>query len=102
MRPVDTSKTDGSGPGSSVSWREEILRQETSTFEPGVTLKFSKWLISKFSTLARGARLKPERLQKMIFGDGMTSAEKNLLTEMLFNYEAALAWDSFGNWTSEA
>lgn len=29
----------------------------------------------------------------MIVGDGMTSAEKKLLTEMLFNYEAALAWD---------
>ena len=62
VRPVDTSKTDGSGPDS-VSWREEILRQETPTFEPEVMLKFAKWLIPKFSTLARGSRLKPGRLQ---------------------------------------
>lgn len=91
VKPVDTSQTDGSGPGGSVSWREEVLKRETPTFELGVTLKFSEWLIPKFSTLARSVRLKPERLQKMIIGDGMTFAKKKLLIEMLFNCEAALA-----------
>ncbi len=29
----------------------------------------------------------------MIIGDGITPQEKDLLTEMLYNREAALAWD---------
>lgn len=61
--------------------------------KPGVILKFSDWLIPKFSTLARGFCLKPKRPQKMIVDDGMTFAEKKLLTKMLFNREAALAWN---------
>ena len=93
VKPVDTSQTDGSGPGGDINWRDEAIRREKPVYEPGVTLKFSKWLIPKFSSLARGSRLKPERLQKMIVGDGLTPIEKNLLTEMLFNREAALAWD---------
>lgn len=48
---------------------------------------------SEFSTLARGCRLKPERLRKMIVGDSVITAEKELLIEMLLHRERALAWD---------
>lgn len=40
------------------------------------------WLIPKFSLISTGARFTPERLSKMIIGDGMTSQKKDLLTEM--------------------
>lgn len=45
----------------------------------------------KFTPIAKGARLTPEGLAKMIIGDVMTSEEKEVLTEMLYNREAVLA-----------
>lgn len=90
---VDSSRSDGTEPCGSITWRNEILKHEKPTLEIGMQLKFSDWLIPKFSTLARGLRLEPERLQKMIVRNSMTLAEKNLFTEMLFNREAALACD---------
>ncbi len=50
-------------------------------------------LIPKFSGLGKRSGLTPERLQKMIVGRAMTLQEKKLLTEMLYNREAAIAWD---------
>ena len=51
------------------------------------------WLIPKFTPIAKRAILTPERLAKMIIGDGMTSQKKDLLTEMFYNREAILAWN---------
>ncbi len=55
--------------------------------------KYTHWLIPKFTPIAKGARLTPKRLAKMIIGDGITSHKKDLLTEMLYNREAIIAWD---------
>lgn len=57
-----------------------------------LTDKYIYQLIPKFTLIARGARLISTRLTKMIIGDGMTFQEKYLLTEMLFNQEAVLAY----------
>ncbi len=51
------------------------------------TDKYTHWLIPKFTSIAKGARLTPKWLTKMIIGDGMTSQEKDLL----YNREAVLA-----------
>ena len=85
MKPVDVNEIDNFGLEENVNWQDEAIYRETPVYELGVTLKFSKWLISKFSFLARSSRFKPERLQKMIVGDKLTPIEKNLLIEMLFN-----------------
>ncbi len=52
---------------------------------------YTYWLITKFTPIAKGARLTPERLGKMIIEDGITDQEKEVLTEMLYNREAVLA-----------
>ncbi len=54
------------------------------------TDKYTHWLIPQFTPIAKRAILTPERLAKMIIGDSMTSQEKDLLTEMLYNREAVL------------
>ena len=91
VQPVDSSVSDGSKPDGSTTWRENAIKNEVPIID--TTSQYSHWLIPKFTPIAKGARITPERLQRMIIGDGMTPQEKDLLTEMLYNREAALAWD---------
>ena len=46
----------------------------------------------RYTQLARGARLKPERLERMLVGD-IKPNERQILEAMLFNREEALAWE---------
>lgn len=47
--------------------------------------KYTHWLIPKFTPIAKEARLTSEQLAKKIIRDGMTSQEKEVLTEILYN-----------------
>jgi hypothetical protein len=55
--------------------------------------KYDYLLISKFSAISRKTRLIPERLIEIKIGKKLLKTEKDLLTEMLYNRKAALAWD---------
>ena len=83
MQPVDLGLSDGSKPDGSDAWRVNAIKKEIPILDP--TDKYTHWLIPKFTPIAKGARLTPERLAKMIIGDGMTAQEKDVLTEMLYN-----------------
>ena len=91
MQPVDQKLLDGSKPDWSDIWRVNAIKKEISIFDP--TDNYTHWLISKFTPIAKGAIITLERLAKMIIGDDMTSQEKDLLTEMLYNREVVLVWD---------
>jgi hypothetical protein len=43
--------------------------------------------------MARGARLTPEREQRLKIGKHLTLQEREILRAVLFNREAALGWD---------
>lgn len=92
VRPVDTDRSDGTIPGGSLTWKKDAISKEVPE-DIKNRGPYSHWLIPKFSNLARGARMTPERLSKMIVGEELTIKEKELVTEMLYNREAALAWD---------
>ena len=92
MRPAERWISDGSMPGGMPDWRERALERERAM--PRLpNEKYPGWLIPKFSRMARGARLTPERLQKIRVGDGLSMEERDLLAEVLHGREAALAWD---------
>ena len=80
MQPVDQKLLDGSKSDGSDIWKVNAMKKEIPILYP--TNKYTHWLIPKFTPIAKGARLTPERLAKMIIGDGMISQEKDLLTEM--------------------
>ena len=92
VRPVDTDKSDGAIPGGKEDWKAEILEQEAK-IQTDPNRPYKEWLIPKFSDIPRGSRLTPERLGKMIVGDELTIQERDMLTEMLYNREASLAWE---------
>lgn len=72
-----------------------IIKRETLILD--LINKYTYWLVSKFTPIAKKVRLTPEKLGKMIFRDIITEQEKGVLTEMLYNKEVVLAWD-FTEW----
>ena len=65
------------------------MKKEIPIFDS--TNKYIYWLIFKFTLMAKGARLIPERLAKLIIEDNKISQKKDLLTEILYNCKAVLA-----------
>ena len=55
-------------------------------------LPYSDHIIPKVSIMARGARLTPERIERLVIGDRIRPEEKKFLLEILFAREAALSW----------
>ena len=91
VQQVDLSLSDESKPDRSDTWRLNTIKKEIPILDP--TEKYMHWLIPKFILIAKRVRLTPEHLGKMIIGEDMTAQKKKILTEMLYNREAVLAWD---------
>lgn len=88
--PVNSSVSDGSKPGGVSNWRERaIAREEKSPLQPN---RYPQWLRPRQALFAVGARLTPERAERMKIGDELTPQERDVFLEMLYNREGALAW----------
>jgi hypothetical protein len=68
VKPVDLDELDGSIPGGSKFWREDMIREEMKNVDSDLDDLYAKWLIPKFSKIAKGSRLTPERIEKLIVG----------------------------------
>lgn len=55
--------------------------------------KYTHWLISNFTSIAKGAKFTFELLAKMTIGENIIAQEKKDLTKILYNKEAVLVWD---------
>ena len=91
--PVSTSQTDGSVPGGLNDWRERALAREQAVGLYSAPYRYNQWILPRFTTFKRGTRLTPERLERLLIGDILLSSERDLLIEVLFNREGALAWE---------
>ena len=83
VKPVDSSQNDGSIPGGTFTWKKEAITKEQYIMHPSD--KYDQWLIPQFSNLARGSRLTSERVAALRIGSHLTSAEKELVLEMLYH-----------------
>jgi len=90
VRPVDQPDPTGVAPGGIMDWERTIEERLPAKPYSG---NYAKWLIPKFSDIKKGSRLTPERAERMKIGHGLTEQEKDLLLEVFYNREAALAWD---------
>jgi hypothetical protein len=87
VKPVDTAESDGSTPGGDPEWRKKVMAKEV--YQP---TKYSKYLLGKFSKVRRGSRVTPERVAAMGI-DFLSRPEMDVFVTMLYNREAALAWE---------
>ena len=92
---VDKAHSAGIKPNGEEGWRERSIREEKEIGLDGGA--YPGVLIAKFSTIERGRRLTHARIRKLNVGAHLTTNERDLLLEMLFNREAAIAFDSAEN-----
>jgi len=93
VKPVDTDQQDGSTPGGLHDWRARAQAKEQAAFD-GRPYLFSEWISPRLATFPRGERLTPERMEKLVIGPDLRSLEKEVLLEILYNREGALAWET--------
>ena len=94
IHPVGVPLADGSVPEGLPGWEEACLRKYHTQYrakdEPS---PFDNYLKPRIACFARGARLSPEREERLIVGKELWPAERELLREMLYKREGVLAWD---------
>ena len=98
IRPLD-QVTDGAGTGGDPDYLIKCEAKEQ--YQRGG--QFDKWLTPKFSDIVRGTRLTTERLTEMDVGTDLWPKEIQLLKELLYNREAAIAftWQEKGRVRTE-
>jgi hypothetical protein len=69
VHPVNSSTPDGTVLGGIMEWREVALRRQKASIRGLPLGPYDHFLEPRYTKLARGARLKPERLERMIVGD---------------------------------
>lgn len=93
--PVDEGHAVGESPAGDVLWREKALAKERRLLEiTGDARKYRGFLIPKFTSIVRGRRLTPTRIKQLNIGPNLRPAERDLVLQVLYNREAAIAFDS--------
>ena len=89
---VDEAHSVGIKASGEERWRERLIKEEKERgLDEG---EYPRVLIPKFSTIERGRRLTQAPIRKLNIGEHLTTNERDLFLEMLFNREAAIAFDS--------
>lgn len=90
VKPVKAA--DGTAPGGDPNWLQKRLDREKRLGLDKPKGPFDRWLTPKFSNIPRGTRLTPERIETLHISPRLRPKEREMLIEMLYNREAALAW----------
>ena len=95
--PVNQPDPNGPKAPADTDWREKVLRRYYKS-EWSRPVPAPGWygghVIPKISGIARGARLTPERVDRLKLGE-LWHREREFLLEVLYAREAALAWSFF-------
>ena len=87
--PVDEAHSAGIKPSGEGEWREQLIKEEK---ERGLDAgAYPRVLIHKFLTIKRGSWLTQALIGKLNIWEHLNTNGRDLLLEMLFNQEAAIA-----------
>lgn len=92
VRPANVCG-DGLAVDGDPDWKKKRVEAEKRAGKHVPRGPYDHILIPKFSDKPRGFRLTHQRLLAMDIGDTLTPRERELLVEMLYNRESALAFD---------
>ena len=92
IRPLD-QPTNGEGTGGDPLFLEKCEKQEALEGRHTQKGPFDAWITPKFSSIPQGSRLREERIADLDIGAELWPREKELLMTLLFNREAAIAFD---------
>ena len=91
VNPVNRPHKEGLKPEGVENWKEQIAVYKSD--DNNKSGSQYPCLIPKFSNIGRCRRLTPKRIEKLKIGESLTSEERIVLLEVLFNTEAGLAFD---------
>ena len=92
IKLVNATENDGSVLTGYANWKEICEKKYFTKYRASNTKsEFDDLLMPRISTIVRGARLIPEREQKMLIGKDLLPKEKGLLREILFKREGCFA-----------
>ncbi|KAI8671752.1 hypothetical protein NCS57_00651300 [Fusarium keratoplasticum] len=93
IHPRDDVPSDGSTPEGDPEWKAKKWEKAKEKLQEDS--KYRDWITPKFSDIKRGTRIYKERLQGLIDQvDGtLTREELDVFLEIMYNREAALAWE---------
>ena len=94
IHPRDDVPSDGSTPERDPEWQKHAWEEVERDVVAPTKLEDVLGLTPKFSKIEKGSRLTSERLKQILDGcDDLRPAEREALSCIMFNREAALAWD---------
>ena len=91
VKPVNRPHKEGLKPEGVENWKEQIAVYKGE--DSNKSGSQYPWLILRFSNIERGRQLTPERIEKLKIGQSLTSKERIVLLEVLFNREGGIAFD---------
>ena len=92
IRPLDIP-TNGEDTGGDPHFLEKCEKREKKEGRHTPKGPFDMWITPKFSDIPHGSRLTQERMAEMDIGVELWPQEKELLLALMFNREAAIAFD---------
>ena len=92
MQLVNWFDSDGRVLEDSNKWQKEAITRENAAEMKSIQHEFNALIISKFLNIERGSCLTFEQIEKLVTGN-LQLKEKELFLWMLYNQEAALAFD---------
>lgn len=93
VHPRDDIPSDGSVPNGDPYWKEKRWKEVQGLLDK--ESKYPDYITPKFSTIETGSRIYGERKEKLLDGirNNLSEEEMDIFMQIMFNREAALAWD---------
>jgi hypothetical protein len=92
VEPVDDSGQPSRTIEGRLDWKERAAAKQVPN-KGSNSAPFSQYFEPRYAPFPRGTRLTPERISEMKISPDLLPKEREMLFEVLYRREAALAWD---------
>jgi hypothetical protein len=92
IQPVDDSGQKSRTVEGALDWKEKAKARQKPNADTH-SAPFKKYFEPRYAEFPRGTRMTPERLKDMKISTDLQTREREMLLELLFRREGALAWD---------
>lgn len=92
IEPIDDSGQPTRPIEGRLDWKERAAAKQVPNAD-SQSAPFAKYFEPRYATFPRGTRMTPERISEMKISSELSPTEKDMLLEVLYRREAALAWD---------
>lgn len=92
VEPIDNSGQEPRPISGQIDWKERAKKRQVPNKDSDKA-PFRQYFEPRYAPFLRGTRLTSERLAEMKISSDLQPKEREMLVEMLYRREAALAWD---------